>query len=315
MKTCPHCKESFIFEKPKQFGAHVVNCKFNPKLKERLENISKSLNGKLKPKTYCDKCNKEISSSNFDRHYSKCDPTKRKSIPIDENWLTVDGKYKCPHCEFITSKNGISTHIFTEHTEEGKKFKLEKYNNSEIKEKMSWSRGLTKETDIRVKEAAENQKKLIASGEIVLYWLGKTLSPDHKSKLSQAQSIVLEDKGINNSNIFQNVKSYKCKNILSKEYNLRGTYELRMAQWLNDKNILWVRKIYLNYFKEGTKKTYTPDFYLPEHDLYLETKGYYPEKDQIKMKLVLEQNKINLRIIFGETIENLGNIKNINELF
>ena len=54
---------------------------------------------------------------------------------------------------------------------------------------------------------------------------------------------------------------------------------------------------------------------MPEYDLYLETKGYYPECDQVKMRLVLEQNNINLRMIFGKTIKNLDNIKNINELF
>ena len=193
MKTCPHCTESFTFKKPKQFGSHVVNCKFNPKLKERLDNISKSLNGKPKPKKHCDKCNKEISSSNFDRHYAICDPTKRKPLKIEESWRIDNVNFKCPHCDFISSKVGLGSHIFLEHSKEGFEFKKEKYVNG-MKGKFGWSRGLTKETDIRVKRAAENIKKLISEGKIIMYFSGKELSSEHKSKLSQAQSNVLEDK-------------------------------------------------------------------------------------------------------------------------
>ena len=57
-----------------------------------------------------------------------------------------------------------------------------------------------------------------------------------------------------------------------------------------------------------------PDFYLPKYDIYLETKGYYPEKDQTKMRLVLEQNKINLKLVFKETIEKLEKIENLFDL-
>lgn len=38
-----------------------------------------------------------------------------KHISIDENWKTTDG-YKCPHCNKIYSRMGISTHILRAHT-------------------------------------------------------------------------------------------------------------------------------------------------------------------------------------------------------
>jgi len=31
IKNCPHCKLEINYEKYQQFGAHVTNCKMNPK--------------------------------------------------------------------------------------------------------------------------------------------------------------------------------------------------------------------------------------------------------------------------------------------
>lgn len=312
MKKCPHCEEKFEFERPKQFGAHIVNCSFNPKRKDILNNLSISLKGKKKKTKLCDKCNKEISTSNFDRHYVKCDQTKRQAIKIEESWKTGN-VYKCPHCDKNFTKTGIGTHIFMQHTIEGTEYKNKKFSDKTIKQKMGWSRGLTKDTDERVKNAAEQQHNMFITGEIINHWQDKKLSAEHKSKLSIAQSNVLENCGI--ANRFKFIKYYTCKNILGEEFLVRGTYEVKMSDWLNDKKILWVRKKNISYKQDDVLRTYTPDFFLPEHNLYLETKGYYPECDQIKMKLILEQNDINLRMIFGETIKNLDKIKNINELF
>lgn len=62
--------------------------------------------------------------------------------------------------------------------------------------------------------------------------------------------------------------------------------------------ILWIRNVYLKYIKsDGSIHRYNPDFYLPELDLYIEVKGYFSEKDKLKTKLVLEQNKINLKFV------------------
>jgi len=312
MKTCPHCKDNFNFEKPQQFGSHITNCPSNPKRKQILENISNSLKGKRRAKKVCDKCNKEISSSNFDRHYSKCGLDKGDKILLQEKWLNDSGKYNCPYCSKEFSKKGICNHIFLQHTDKGKKYKENKFSDDNIKFKMAWSRGLTKETDDRVKKAAKQQKEFYSTGKITHPFLGRKLTPEHKEKLSVAQSNLIEaGEGSNN---FKHVKYYKNRNIIGEEYSIRGGYELKISNWLNKKGILWIKGNNFKYNINGVEKTYIPDFYLPEFDYYLETKGYYPEKDQIKMKLVLEQNDINLKIIFKDTIENLDNIHTINEI-
>lgn len=312
MKICPHCSEEFNFDKPKQFGSHITNCHLNPKRKQILKKLSSSQKGVPKTKKTCDKCDKKISISNFDRHYLKCGLDKKSKIHLQEGWLNSKGQYNCPHCNKEFSKKGICSHIFLQHTKRGDEFKIKKFSDDSVKLKMGWSRGLTKETDKRVKKAAEQQKEFYATGKVKHPFLGRKLTLEHKEKLSVAQINLIEDGG--GSNNFKHVKYYKNVNIIGNEYSLRGGYELKISNWLNEKKILWIKGNNFKYNINGVVKTYVPDFYLPEFDYYLETKGYYPEKDQIKMKLVLEQNDINLDIIFKDTIENLDNIHTINEL-
>lgn len=40
-KTCIHCNETFYFEKPKQFGGHLTNCKMNQSRIKRIEESKK----------------------------------------------------------------------------------------------------------------------------------------------------------------------------------------------------------------------------------------------------------------------------------
>ena len=89
---------------------------------------------------------------------------------------------------------------------------------------------------------------------------------------------------------FKNVKWYSVKNILGESFIVRGLWEYNVALKLNYYNIVWVRNRYLNYFIDSVKKTYNPDFYLPDLDEYIEVKGYFSDKDKIKMDAVLDQN-------------------------
>ena len=66
---------------------------------------------------------------------------------------------------------------------------------------------------------------------------------------------------------------------------------------MNELNILWIRNQYLNYFVDEVKKIYNPDFYLPDSNEYIEVKGYFSDKDKIKMDAVIDQNP-NVKIRF-----------------
>lgn len=64
-----------------------------------------------------------------------------------------------------------------------------------------------------------------------------------------------------------------------------SSWEVSLAQFLDSKNEVWersdIRFPYL--WNEGTHY-YTPDFYIPRLDAYIEVKGYERERDRIKWK-------------------------------
>jgi hypothetical protein len=115
------------------------------------------------------------------------------------------------------------------------------------------------------------------------YLIGRKLTKKHRENLSSAA----KPKG-------GKCKFYKINNpYMNKEISVQGTWELKYAHYLNDNKIKWIRskKINLKYKLNGFKKTYYPDFYLIDSNEYIEVKGYFYEKDKIKMNKVFEDNQ------------------------
>lgn len=93
------------------------------------------------------------------------------------------------------------------------------------------------------------------------------------------------------------------------EYNgikLDSSYEVTFAQDLDKNNIKWERPKPLLYKLNGVDHRYYPDFYLPEYDVYVDTKNDYlinrvnPKfgiTDVEKINLVMEQNKVKIYIL------------------
>ena len=87
--------------------------------------------------------------------------------------------------------------------------------------------------------------------------------------------------------------------------DLHGTWELKYAQYLDDNNISWMRNIEtFEYYFEGTLRRYTPDFYLPSIDEYVEIKGFSVEKDLAKWSQFPSDKK--LKILMRKDLEDLG---------
>lgn len=165
-----------------------------------------------------------------------------------------------------------------------------KYNRS--KDYIPWNKGLTKETDERVKQSSETYKTNFETGKFKI--IGHKHTLETRNKLSEIRSKYLEKC----PNGFPDVGWYKIQNINGEEFTVRGTWERDFGNYLTLHKILWIRNVYLKYIKfDGSIHRYNPDFYLPELDLYIEVKGYFSEKDKLKTKLVLEQNKINLKFV------------------
>ena len=85
--------------------------------------------------------------------------------------------------------------------------------------------------------------------------------------------------------------------------SMDSTWEVACARRLDTLGIKWVRdpKMKLGYVTRGRRKrNYIPDFYLPEHDIYIEVKGYWTDAARHKMKDVQIRNPV--RIIILESL-------------
>ena len=78
----------------------------------------------------------------------------------------------------------------------------------------------------------------------------------------------------------------------------RSTFELSIAKSLaNNKVPFEYENAKLTYVPKP--RVYTPDFYLPESDVYVEAKGYLDKGDRVKMQLVKEQHPdLDIRFVF-----------------
>ncbi len=71
---------------------------------------------------------------------------------------------------------------------------------------------------------------------------------------------------------------------------VQGTWELNFAIHCNTRGIVWERCKPLKYVLDGKTKSYTPDFYLPVFDCYIEIKGRWWGNDRAKMDAVIKQH-------------------------
>jgi len=227
---------------------------------------------KPRQKKLCLKCNREISLSNFEKHEKICTGEQKDSkINLSQFEITEDGKYICPTCSKQFSKNGISSHYWRLHGD-GQGFVP--FGSTLGHE--AWNKGKTKESDPRLAKQGETFKqrghKPWSTG----------LPKDDPRLVKMSQNI--------SRKVSQKVKDGEWHVSLAKNmhhpYNgvdFHGTWELLYAKFLDQKNVRWQRcKERFSYTYENKVRYYTPDFYLPDTNEYVEIKGYETEKDKIK---------------------------------
>jgi predicted nuclease of restriction endonuclease-like RecB superfamily len=139
--------------------------------------------------------------------------------------------------------------------------------------KPAWNRGLTKETSEIVKSLSEKISKTMTGRT------GHKHSEETKQKISEQRSI--------------NNKGGRSKWFEIAGQRVQGTWELNVALKFEEHEIRWIKlktgKDILKYEMHGKIRSYTPDFYLPDFDLYIEIKGYWWGDDKEKMKIVMEK--------------------------
>lgn len=78
----------------------------------------------------------------------------------------------------------------------------------------------------------------------------------------------------------------RTKKILYNGIVLDGSWEYEVAKWLDKNSISWTKDVKGFEYEWHGKRTYFPDFYLPDLDIYVEVKGFERERDRIKWKVV-----------------------------
>ena len=87
--------------------------------------------------------------------------------------------------------------------------------------------------------------------------------------------------------------------------DLHGSWELKYVLYLDQNSIKWVRnKDSFAYVYDEKQRKYTPDFYLPHTDEYIEIKGYKTDKDSAKWSQFPSHRK--LKILMREDLLSLG---------
>ncbi len=78
----------------------------------------------------------------------------------------------------------------------------------------------------------------------------------------------------------------------------RSMFEINIAKYLADRNISFeYEKKKLTYIPKP--RNYTPDFYIPHKDLYIEAKGHLDKGDRVKMLLIKQQYPdLDIRFVF-----------------
>lgn len=198
---------------------------------------------------------------------------------------------KCPHCDRFFSIKGIGTHMWRKHGN-GINHKSNKpYNEG----RFAWNKGLTKDTDERVKKFGETYSNNVKNGITIPSFLGKHHTLENIKKFSLKTSL--------------NNKGGKCKwfeiiNPKGEKIKVQGTWERDFCKVLNIIDENWIKIGVGNpehSFKwidlNNKEHYYTPDFWCPKLQKYFEVKGYWWGEDKRKVEQVLEQHKINLEIV------------------
>ena len=186
--------------------------------------------------------------------------------------------YECLICGKKYSKMGINTHIWRSH------FEGQSHKPAPIK---PWNKGLTKDTSISIKRAAEAYSQKCKNGLIIPPQTGKAHSKEFKQKLSETIKEKVKNGEWHYS--FSKVRSHEYTSPFAGDVKLHGSWELAYAKYLDANNIQWIRPTQKEHkFKytfselKGGEGFYIPDFYLVNENVWVEIKGYETEKDRAK---------------------------------
>ena len=79
-----------------------------------------------------------------------------------------------------------------------------------------------------------------------------------------------------------------------------------VKKYIDEHKILWYYEIQT--FELSNEMTYTPDFFLPKYEKFIEIKGYMNEESQEKIDKFIEQYPWDLEILYKDDLIKLGDL-------
>ena len=163
------------------------------------------------------------------------------------------------------------------------------------KKRGAWNKGLTKETDERLRKRSKTFSERYKGTDEGKRIFSHPQSEAHKQKM---RKIAFERHwgGWHTS-----------KTVEYNGTNLDSTYEVEVAKELDENQVKWERPTYFLWEdSKGVKHRYYPDFYLPEYNVYLDPKNDYLINNKTKkfgitdvekIEIVQQQNGIHIIIL------------------
>ena len=144
--------------------------------------------------------------------------------------------------------------------------------------KVSPHKGLSYEEIVGQQRAVEIKEKLSLSAKKVV------VSNETKEKLSLSRLKVLENS--------PHIKWYEVDGV-----KVQGEWEKSVAEKLRTAGLSFIRKR----LKYDTVRHYTPDFYIPELDVFIEVKGWLRTADIVKYQKVVQEHPLKvIKILHGK---------------
>lgn len=248
-------------------------------------------------KKLCDKCGQEYGLRNYQSHTNACNGIpKKNSLP---KYQLINEKFTCICCNFIgNTRQQVTSHWWRNHTPDG----LQHSGGGASIGNIPWNKGLYKETNSVIMEASKKISSTLKEG----YASGRLISTQTSLEARAATSRRMSLHNPGGKSKWFEVAGQKCQ----------GTWERNIALKFEELSIKWTKlktnKDVLEYVMDGMTKCYTPDFYLPDYDIFLEVKGYWWGRDREKMdivlntypdkKIVIIEKELYHRILDGEQV-------------
>lgn len=232
-----------------------------------------------RPTCCCIRCKSEVSTSNLNKHFeSKLCSSGGKQAPI-------------PHCRFcgvdLDTVPDRASHVrwCSENPNRDKHLPNARNAISEdSRRRAGESISKAHKSGKYIGAHAKAVKTKISNGNV----LSKESAPDWYANVCNANRASTHQRVCKRTHTFIDKRG--------RIFKFDSTWEDALANRLDELDIVWERPAPIEYEIGGKLRNYFPDFYLPEHNLYLDPKNPYAESQQ-QEKLKIVSSLINLILL------------------